>query len=231
MAEIAAASNEQAQGIAQVSQGLAQIDQVTQQNTASAEESAAAAEELSSQAAQLRQMLQRFKLRPARTAAEPAEPSFSAPHLTAHPRPVPVAAKSAPGVLIAWDDALSVNIQLIDRQHRKLVDMINELFAALRAGRGNEVLAPILDALVTYTAQHFAEEERMMASHNYPELANHQDAHRQLVARVTEFQQKLRQGQATISSDLFNFLKSWLLHHIKEEDKAYGPYLNQKGVW
>ncbi|BCA80710.1 methyl-accepting chemotaxis protein [Desulfuromonas sp. AOP6] len=62
VAEIAAASNEQAQGIAQVNQGLGQIDQVTQQNTASAEESAAAAEELSGQAEQLRQMLTHFKL-------------------------------------------------------------------------------------------------------------------------------------------------------------------------
>jgi len=63
VAEIAAASNEQAQGIAQVSQGLGQIDQVTQQNTAAAEQSAAAAEELSGQAGQLRQMLGRFKLK------------------------------------------------------------------------------------------------------------------------------------------------------------------------
>ncbi|HKK00846.1 MAG TPA: methyl-accepting chemotaxis protein [Desulfuromonadales bacterium] len=63
VAEIAAASNEQAQGIAEVNQGLSQIDQVTQQNTASAEESAAAAEELSSQAEQLRQMLGGFRLK------------------------------------------------------------------------------------------------------------------------------------------------------------------------
>ncbi|HEY5672784.1 MAG TPA: methyl-accepting chemotaxis protein [Malonomonas sp.] len=61
--EISAASNEQAQGIAQVDQGLTQIDKVTQQNTANAEESAAAAEELSGQAEQMRQMLQRFRLR------------------------------------------------------------------------------------------------------------------------------------------------------------------------
>ncbi len=63
VAEIASASNEQAQGIQQVSIGLSQIDQVTQQNTASAEEGAAAAEELSSQADQLRQMLGRFVLK------------------------------------------------------------------------------------------------------------------------------------------------------------------------
>ncbi len=62
MGEIAAASNEQAQGISQINQGLSQIDSVTQQNTASAEETASAAEELSSQAREMRQMTQQFKL-------------------------------------------------------------------------------------------------------------------------------------------------------------------------
>ncbi len=60
--EIAAASNEQAQGISEVTTGLSQIDQVTQQNTASAEESAAAAEELSGQAMQMLEMMKKFEL-------------------------------------------------------------------------------------------------------------------------------------------------------------------------
>jgi len=61
--EMAAASNEQAQGITQISQGLGQIDQVTQQNTASAEETAAAAEELSGQADELRGLVGQFTLK------------------------------------------------------------------------------------------------------------------------------------------------------------------------
>lgn len=85
VAEIAAASNEQAQGINQVSQGLTQIDQVTQQNTASAEESAAAAEELSGQATQLQQMLQRFSLR------------HIGRNLSAEPRVAPLAKRPAVG--------------------------------------------------------------------------------------------------------------------------------------
>jgi len=63
VAEIAAASSEQAQGVSQINQGITQIDQVTQQNTASAEEGAAAAEELSGQAAQMREMLMRFTVK------------------------------------------------------------------------------------------------------------------------------------------------------------------------
>lgn len=62
VAEIAAASSEQAQGVNQISQGVSQIDAVTQQNTANAEESAAAAEELSGQATQLNEMLKHFTL-------------------------------------------------------------------------------------------------------------------------------------------------------------------------
>ncbi len=63
VSEIATASNEQANGVAQVNQGLHQIDQIIQQNTSSSEESAATSEELSSQAKYLRQMLQRFNLK------------------------------------------------------------------------------------------------------------------------------------------------------------------------
>jgi len=60
--EIAASSNEQAQGISQINQGLTQIDQGVQHNTSTSEETAAAAEEMSSQAAYLQNMLSRFTL-------------------------------------------------------------------------------------------------------------------------------------------------------------------------
>ncbi|MEJ2201062.1 MAG: methyl-accepting chemotaxis protein [Desulfuromonadaceae bacterium] len=63
VAEIAAASNEQADGIGQISIGMDMIDQTTQQATANSEESAAAAEELSAQANELRGMLARFRVR------------------------------------------------------------------------------------------------------------------------------------------------------------------------
>lgn len=61
--EIASASDEQTQGISQVSIGLSQIDEVTQQNTGNAVQCAATSEELAAQAAQLQEMLSRFTLR------------------------------------------------------------------------------------------------------------------------------------------------------------------------
>jgi len=60
--EIASASDEQTQGIHQISIGLTQIDDVTQQNTGNAVQCAATSEELAAQAGQLREMLDRFTL-------------------------------------------------------------------------------------------------------------------------------------------------------------------------
>ncbi|MDR3013622.1 MAG: methyl-accepting chemotaxis protein [Chitinispirillales bacterium] len=62
IAEIAAASNEQSQGVEQINTAIAQMNQVTQQNAANSEESASAAEELSSQATELANMVGGFKI-------------------------------------------------------------------------------------------------------------------------------------------------------------------------
>ena len=85
VAEIAAASQDQADGIRQVNDGIGQIDQVTQRNTAGAEESAAAAEELSSQSTYLRQLIGQFRLKG--YAASPQQ----MPAPTAAPRTAPAA--------------------------------------------------------------------------------------------------------------------------------------------
>ncbi len=69
VAEIAAASNEQATGVAQINMGVEQVSQVVQTNSATAEESAAASEELSSQAEMLKEMVGRFSLRKSQSAA------------------------------------------------------------------------------------------------------------------------------------------------------------------
>jgi methyl-accepting chemotaxis protein len=106
VAEIAAASKEQSEGISQVTEGLGQIDQVTQRTTANAEETAAASEELSSQADHLRQNLARFKVKEgaAQFSARPVAPSS----IPAGPQIAMSAVESVarrPEQLIALNDA------------------------------------------------------------------------------------------------------------------------------
>ncbi|MDP1205636.1 hypothetical protein Q6273_27350, partial [Klebsiella pneumoniae] len=62
ISDIGAATQEQSQGVTQVSDAVQQLDQVTQQNASLVEESAAAADSLNKQAAQLVQLVSVFRL-------------------------------------------------------------------------------------------------------------------------------------------------------------------------
>lgn len=132
--------------------------------------------------------------------------------------------------LINWSSNLSVNVAEMDRQHRKLVDLINELFDAMSSGKGKDVIGKILDGLTEYTKTHFASEERMMQRHNYPELSMQQSEHTKLTRQVMDLQEKNKGGKVSITLETMNFLKDWLQNHILQNDKKYGPYLNSRGV-
>ncbi len=125
VAEIAASSKDQAEGLSQVNDGLSQVDQVVQRNTAGAEESASAAEELSSQSAYLRQLIAQFRLKgmgqaqraipaaPTRPAAKPVtgQASLAMPKKTA---PAKSAAKpAAPASAADWGQSPSGNKPVI----------------------------------------------------------------------------------------------------------------------
>jgi methyl-accepting chemotaxis protein len=84
VAEIAAASEQQDQGINQVTKAVEQLNQVTQQNAANAEESASAAEEMSSQSEEMRSMVAGFILTGSGEYSQTLQ-SGSPRHLTHHP--------------------------------------------------------------------------------------------------------------------------------------------------
>lgn len=132
--------------------------------------------------------------------------------------------------LMEWNPALSVNVKQFDDQHKKLVNMVNDLHDAMKIGKGNEVLGKILAGLITYTASHFADEERLMGTHAYPAIYAHKAEHEKLVKQVLELQQKFKAGQPILTSNVMTFLKDWLVKHIQGEDKKYGVYFNSKGI-
>jgi hemerythrin len=129
-----------------------------------------------------------------------------------------------------WSPALSVNVKQFDDQHKKLVNMVNDLHDAMKIGKGNEVLGKILDGLISYTASHFADEERLMTTHAYPGFSAHKVEHEKLVKQVLELQQKFRSGQPILTNNVMTFLKDWLVKHIQGDDKKYGIYFNSKGI-
>jgi len=132
--------------------------------------------------------------------------------------------------LLLWGPMLEVGVKEIDTQHRKLVDLANELSDAQIAGKAKDVLGKILTELVRYTVTHFATEERLMDQHKYPATADHKQLHKDLVKTVSDFKAKFDKGDAALSQDIMHFLRDWLTKHIMNIDKALAKDLKQKGV-
>ncbi len=133
--------------------------------------------------------------------------------------------------LMEWNDRMSVSVGIFDDDHKKLVTMLNALFDAVQAGKGKDALGKILDGLIEYTKNHFAREEDYMTKNGYPDLAAHRKEHEELTKQVIEVQKKYHSGStATLSMEVMNFLKNWLIKHIQGTDKKYGPFFNAKGI-
>ena len=129
-----------------------------------------------------------------------------------------------------WDDSYSVGIKSIDNQHRNLIELTDRLHEAMKMGKGNEVIGGILSSLIEYTVTHFSDEEKLMRTAGYPAYPAHHQIHEDLVRQVKDFQQKFLSGNTLLNVELMTFLKTWLINHIKGEDKKYGPSLIAKGM-
>ena len=133
--------------------------------------------------------------------------------------------------LMVWNEKMSVGIASIDEQHKKLVGMLNDLFDGVQAGKAAEVLGQVLDGLIAYTAAHFKFEEEHFTKTGYPATAAHKKEHDDLTKQVLDVQAKYKSGvTGTLSLEVMNFLKNWLVTHIQGSDKGYGPHLIAKGV-
>lgn len=133
--------------------------------------------------------------------------------------------------LIEWSAELSVGINSIDEQHKKLVNMINALNDAMLTDSSHAILGKIFTGLATYTQQHFTYEENMFAEYGYVDSVEHKRQHSELIAQVLELKQRfIENPQGTMSVDLMLFLKRWLTNHIMRTDKEYAEFLISKGV-
>ena len=132
--------------------------------------------------------------------------------------------------LITFSEKFSVKVREIDLQHKKLIDLINTLFDAMKVGKGNAVLQTVIKELVVYTGYHFSTEEKYMKQFSYPALEKHREEHKSFVQKVTDLQKEFDGRKVSLSLEVMNFLKEWLTHHILEVDMAYSSFFNEKGL-
>lgn len=133
--------------------------------------------------------------------------------------------------LIRWNDAMSVGVEKIDADHKKLVEMINTLFDGVHGGHGREAVGDILDGLIRYTVEHFDREEQIFAKTAYPGAAEHKAEHDALKAQVLEIQKKYMAGtDSALTLETMAFLKHWLIDHIQGLDKKYSEHVQSHGI-
>jgi len=128
---------------------------------------------------------------------------------------------------LIWDDSLSVQIQEIDEDHRRLVELFNILNRSVVEGDASDYIEAVLEELLSCTIWHFRHEERLMLKYSYDGLLEHKTEHQELIESAKELQQKFLQQDKSLSSEDVELLEHWLTGHILGTDMALGSYLGE----
>lgn len=129
-----------------------------------------------------------------------------------------------------WNDDYVFNIPVIDEQHKKLIDLIEDAENLLNDAKDGidcvDEVVGILEELEDYTVSHFDEEEKLMIAANYAGYDEHHMEHTFFIKKVD------KALAADLDSDPVNqligicaFLKNWVTHHILDIDVQYVPCL------
>lgn len=131
--------------------------------------------------------------------------------------------------LLEWNESLDIGIDEINRQHKTLLHLINELYHLLNHNYGSASIKRVVQGLIDYTANHFTYEETLFEQIDYSQTQQHKDKHQKLVSEVLDFQKRVERGE-DIGDELMGFLKAWLTNHIMREDQAYADEFKKNGL-
>lgn len=121
-------------------------------------------------------------------------------------------------------NSYNTQIGTIDQQHKKLVEMINNLESAIGKNGEQKIIGEIFYQLVDYTKYHFSFEERLMAESSYPQLKEHIILHKEFIDQIVLMLEAMKTDSHKLGDKLITFLKDWLLQHILGHDKEFGAF-------
>jgi len=132
--------------------------------------------------------------------------------------------------LITWSGKYSVGVKNLDEQHKEVINLLNELHAAMLKGQAQNVAGTLLPKIQRHAREHFSTEERLMESTRFSGLAEHRAEHQALLARVDTCAARHKQGDSAVYMELLNFMRDWLINHMQKMDQKYTAWLNEHGV-
>ncbi|WP_207887123.1 bacteriohemerythrin [Pseudomonas sp. 30_B] len=120
---------------------------------------------------------------------------------------------------LVWQDDLDTGIQVIDTQHKRIVEMINQLHDA-QAQHDRALLGSVIEELVDYTLSHFAFEETLLEDSGYLFTRAHKKVHELFIKRVSDYRMRFESGE-DVADELKGLLGRWLFNHIRSDDANY----------
>lgn len=123
---------------------------------------------------------------------------------------------------IEWTADLETGIPPVDRDHKVLVALLNQVQETIGDHEERAVLGSVLNSLAEYTSYHFAREEKLQEVAGYPGLDEHRRLHARLSGQVEAICSRYYKDTESVQAkDVLEFLESWLVDHILKQDMGY----------
>ena len=129
-----------------------------------------------------------------------------------------------------FSDGMLLGLDLIDSQHRKLFDLINELAASSVSNTDHLETHEALLGMSEYLFEHFKTEENYMREFDYSGYESHRQKHAEFVQKTLEFHEKFRDGKIDLENEILRYLVLWFIDHVKGEDQKFVELFRAKGL-
>ena len=126
-----------------------------------------------------------------------------------------------------WDNSLNLGEEMIDRQHKTLVELINKVHEVGQAADRDVEAMQCLTAMYLYAKEHFFDEESLMERQGYPDTQRHKAQHKAFVDKTHALTDACLEGEMEME-ELSKFLVLWLRQHIAVEDAKIVRFINSK---
>ena len=127
---------------------------------------------------------------------------------------------------IEWDSKYDVGIEAVDKQHRHLVDLMNDLYDACLGEKWelDQKFKDVMKELVDYVMVHFKDEEKIMEAIKYLNLKEHKQTHEGFIKEMLSSVSAYTNGKQLVPNSFVRFLRDWLFNHILIDDKEWARY-------
>jgi hemerythrin len=118
----------------------------------------------------------------------------------------------------------------IDADHRHMIALINRIDDMLGDAGQIDNAWNVMDELLLATEAHFAQEEKIMAQHGYPDMPQHIEEHRKQLEQMRNLIGEVRHAPSPAKVRLIPaFLVDWAELHILHDDLKLGAFLSDSG--